>query len=92
MKCDKRLVIQPQVFTSRSRITTKIHKRGLEALNNAQQLAKTVTFEFQFHQKLLPHYPVPENRSAGEYLQELCQKQLGKRVEKILRLTKALRL
>jgi len=54
-----------------------------EALNNAQQLAKTVTFEFQFHQKLLPHYPVPENRSAGEYLQELCQKQLGKRVEKI---------
>ncbi|OBS61311.1 DNA polymerase III subunit alpha [Enterococcus mundtii] len=54
-----------------------------EALNNAQQLAKSVTFEFQFHQKLLPHYPVPENRSAGEYLQELCQKQLGKRVKKI---------
>lgn len=54
-----------------------------EAIKHAHQLAESVTFEFQFHQKLLPHYPVPDNRSAGEYLQELCQNQLKKRVAQV---------
>ncbi|WP_165007175.1 MULTISPECIES: DNA polymerase III subunit alpha [unclassified Enterococcus] len=57
---------------------------GLDrAIAGAQRLAESVTFEFQFHQKLLPHYPVPAGKTAGEYLRKLCQEQLSQRVEKL---------
>ncbi|MGM9902542.1 DNA polymerase III subunit alpha [Enterococcus sp. 10A9_DIV0425] len=51
-----------------------------DAVNHAYHLSTTISFQFQFHQKLLPHYPVPENQPAGTYLRELCQMQLKKRV------------
>ena len=54
-----------------------------KAVEGAQRLANSISFEFQFHQKLLPHYPVPGNKTAGEYLDELCQTQLSKRLAQI---------
>ncbi|MBF8807789.1 MAG: DNA polymerase III subunit alpha [Enterococcus lacertideformus] len=53
------------------------------ALEGAQRLAQSISFEFQFHQKLLPHYPVPEQKSASQYLDELCHTKLKERVASI---------
>lgn len=55
----------------------------VDALEGAQRLVQSVSFEFQFHQKLLPHYPVPDQKSAGQYLDELCHAKLVERVEEI---------
>ncbi|WP_430604929.1 DNA polymerase III subunit alpha [Enterococcus sp. DIV0125] len=54
-----------------------------KVLETTQKLAESVNFEFQFHQKLLPHYPVPNDESAAVYLKQLCQNQLSKRVESL---------
>ena len=54
-----------------------------QALKGAQHLAQSISFEFQFHQKLLPHYPIPDQKKAGTYLDELCHSKLKERVAKI---------
>ena len=39
----------------------RFEEAGLsQAVIGAQRLAESISFEFQFHQKLLPHYPVPQ--------------------------------
>ena len=69
---------------SEKEVMTRFQEANLaKALEGAQRLANSISFEFQFHQKLLPHYPVPGNKTAGEYLDELCQTQLSKRLAQI---------
>ena len=69
---------------SEKEVMTRFQEADLaKAVEGAQRLANSISFEFQFHQKLLPHYPVPENKTAGEYLDELCQIQLSKRLTQI---------
>ncbi|MFD1899852.1 hypothetical protein GQR36_06775 [Enterococcus termitis] len=36
--------------------------------------------EIPLHQRLLPHYPVPNDKLAGEFLKELCVQKLPQRV------------
>ena len=65
-------------------VITRFQKANLsKAVEGAQRLAEAITFEFQFHQKLLPHYPGPGNKTAGEDLDELCQTQLSKRLGQV---------
>ncbi|MHC5218228.1 DNA polymerase III subunit alpha [Enterococcus sp. LJL128] len=53
---------------------------GREGTENARKLAENCRFELPLHQKLLPHYPVPDNLPAGEYLRQLCNECLSQRV------------
>lgn len=50
------------------------------AIENAELLARQCSVEIPLHQRLLPHYPVPEVKDAGVYLKELCHQKLPERV------------
>ncbi|MGM9932792.1 DNA polymerase III subunit alpha [Pradoshia sp.] len=50
-----------------------------DALENAVRIARGCTVTMDFHQKLLPKYPVPDNRQADVYLAEICHRGLEKR-------------
>ncbi|MBP2099335.1 DNA polymerase III subunit alpha [Enterococcus rivorum] len=49
-------------------------------VKNANWLAENCFLEIPLHQKLLPHYPVPDNMNAGTYLKKLCEERLPLRV------------
>ncbi|MGM0216948.1 DNA polymerase III subunit alpha [Enterococcus sp. AZ126] len=51
-----------------------------QAIHNAEKLAEHCTVEIPLHQRLLPHYPIPEGKQAGEFLKELCLKKLPERI------------
>lgn len=53
---------------------------GKEAIVNAESIASNCQFEIPLHQRLLPHYPLEDNKNAGEYLEKLCWEQLVLRV------------
>ncbi|MBR5536213.1 MAG: DNA polymerase III subunit alpha [Clostridia bacterium] len=50
-----------------------------EAVDNTQKIADMCNFEFEFHKKLLPQFPIPEGYTRVEYLEKLCREGLGKR-------------
>lgn len=65
-------------------ITALYEKMGFaEAIENAKRLAMDCQFELPLHQKLLPHFAVPEEETAGSYLQKLCIEALPQRVEQL---------
>ncbi len=45
-----------------------------QALANCERIASQCQLKLQFHQKLLPHYPVPDGTSASDYLRAICLK------------------
>lgn len=54
-----------------------------EAIHNAEQLAADCSLEISLHQRLLPHYPIPDGKQAGEFLKELCLQKLPERVPNV---------
>lgn len=50
------------------------------SLKNAIWLADNCSLEIPLHQKLLPHYPVPQGLDAGTYLKKICEEQLPIRI------------
>ncbi len=50
-----------------------------EALENTQKIADACNFEFELGKVQLPHFPVPDGKTAEQYLTELCQEGLKKR-------------
>ncbi|MGX7174071.1 DNA polymerase III subunit alpha [Enterococcus ratti] len=71
------------LFSEKEMIQTFNQVHLVEALKGAQRLVQTISFEFPFHQKLLPHYPIPNQKSAAQYLEELCISKLNERVTEI---------
>ncbi len=54
---------------------------GAEVVQNTIQLAGNCRVDIPLHQKLLPHFPVLANQTAGSYLRTLClEKNYQKRV------------
>lgn len=51
-----------------------------QALSNAEKLALDCSVDIPLHQRLLPHYPIPEGKQAGEFLKELCLRKLPERI------------
>ncbi|EOI01938.1 DNA polymerase III, alpha subunit [Enterococcus moraviensis ATCC BAA-383] len=51
-----------------------------QAIVNAEVLAESCSVEIPLQQRLLPHYPIPDGKDAGEYLKELCLQKLPQRV------------
>ncbi|BCA86073.1 DNA-directed DNA polymerase [Enterococcus saigonensis] len=67
-----------------SQVTDYFYNTQPHAIENAQKVASICSeFELPLHQKLLPHYPVPENITAAEFLRQLCNTQLKQRVRNI---------
>ncbi|MCH5188158.1 MAG: DNA polymerase III subunit alpha [Oscillospiraceae bacterium] len=50
-----------------------------EAFENTVKIAEKCNFEFEFGERHLPHYDVPEGYTAEEYLRHLCDEGLKER-------------
>lgn len=50
-----------------------------EALENTQRIVEACNLEIELGKIKLPHFEVPNGKSADEYLKELCEKGLEKR-------------
>ncbi|TSC94572.1 MAG: DNA polymerase III subunit alpha [Parcubacteria group bacterium Licking1014_1] len=50
-----------------------------EALENTQKIAESCNFQFELGKTKLPIFEVPEQKSAEQFLEELCQQGLKKR-------------
>ncbi len=50
-----------------------------EAIANTQKIADLCNFQFELGKTKLPHFPVPDRKSAEQYLTELCEQGLQKR-------------
>ncbi|MGM0239849.1 DNA polymerase III subunit alpha [Enterococcus sp. AZ103] len=72
----------PNFLTSHEIFATAYNDHP-EAIGNAQKIADACQLEIPLHQKLLPHYPVPDGESADNYLEELCWEKLSERVETV---------
>ena len=51
----------------------------IDALENTIRIAEQCQISLEFHQRLLPKYPVPSDLSAHQYLTEICKKGFAKR-------------
>ena len=57
----------------------KLFSEFPEAVENTNRIAGQCSVQLEFHQELLPKYPV-KNKTADEYLTELCEEGLIKRI------------
>ncbi len=53
-----------------------------EAIENTQKIANLCNFQFELGKIKLPQFPLPEDKTADEYLKELCYQGLEKRYKK----------
>ncbi len=49
------------------------------AIENTQKIAESCNFEFELGKTRLPHFKVPNGKTADEYLEELCKQGIDKR-------------
>lgn len=54
-----------------------------QAIQNAEKLAESCSVEIPLHQRLLPHYSIPDGKEAGDFLKELCLQKLPERIENV---------
>ena len=59
----------------------EIFKDTPEAIENAQKIADSCDFNFELGKAQLPHFEVPDGKTAEVYLTELCETGLKKRYE-----------
>jgi len=52
-----------------------------EAIENTQKIADACDFKIHFGENHLPEFPLPEGKTADDFLRELCEKGLIKRYE-----------
>jgi len=53
-----------------------------EAIENTQKISNLCNFEFELKKTKLPHFPLPEGKSADDFLKELCYQRLESRYPK----------
>src|SRR4030042_853283 len=53
-----------------------------EAIENTQKIADSCNFEFKLGETKLPQFPLPDDKTADEYLKELCYQGLEKKYQK----------
>ncbi|SHF78411.1 DNA polymerase III subunit alpha [Ornithinibacillus halophilus] len=54
-----------------------------EVLVETDAIKEKCHVEFDFDKRMIPSYPVPENKSAHQYLEEICWQNIQKRYEEI---------
>lgn len=57
----------------------EIFKDVPEAIENTQRIADTCNLKIQMGENHLPSFPLPEGKTADQYLRELCEQGLAKR-------------
>ncbi len=58
-------------------------KKTPEAIENTQKIKEQCNFDFKLGEMKLPYFPAPENKTADEYLKELCEQGLENRKSQI---------
>ncbi len=58
-------------------------KETPEALENTQKIAEACAFEFELGKTKLPEFDVPGDKTADQYLKELCYERIGKKFPKL---------
>ncbi len=53
-----------------------------EAIKNTQKIAEMCNVKLELDKIELPHFPLPDNKNADDYLEELCKKGLKQRYNK----------
>lgn len=73
-----------QAFLPQAELLNWAETAGLTSLiEQTEQTAASCHLEIPLQQTLLPHYPVAEKVSAGEYLAQLCWEKLPQRVTEV---------
>ena len=72
LKTDDFSMISPEVMLEN-------FKHVPEAIENTQKIAELCHFELDLGKVQIPHFQVPDNKTAEEYLTELCKEGLKKR-------------
>ena len=76
----ERLTMKADDFSFRSREQMIEDFREVpEAIENTQKIKEACNFELELGKIKLPYYPLPENKTADEFLKELCYQGLEKR-------------
>jgi len=60
----------------------RLFKETPEAIENTQKIKDSCNFEFELKKTKLPYFPVPDNKTADDYLKELCYLRLEERYPK----------
>ncbi len=60
----------------------RLFKNTPEAIKNTQKIKDSCNFEFELKKTKLPYFPVPDKKTADDYLRELCYLRLGERYPK----------
>lgn len=76
----ERSPIEKEYYLKSYREMEQLFQNYPEALENTVRIAEECSVELEFHQELLPKYPLT-NKTADEYLTELCEQGLVKRVK-----------
>lgn len=76
----ERLTMQGEDFSMKSpEEMIEFCKDNPEAIENTQKIVEMCNFEFELGKTKLPLFPVPDNKTAEQYLTELCEEGLKKR-------------
>lgn len=54
----------------------KNFEKNPEAIENTQKIVEACEFKFELGKTKLPYFPLPDNKTADEYLKELCYQRL----------------
>ncbi len=72
-----------QLFLQPADQLTAAFGEASQALMNNQRIAAECAVELPLHQRLLPHYPLPAEESAADYLRKICFERLPQRVDHV---------
>ncbi|MBU4369729.1 DNA polymerase III subunit alpha [Patescibacteria group bacterium] len=54
-------------------------KDHTEVITNTQKIVQVCNLEIELKKTKLPHFPLPENKTADQYLRELCEEKISNR-------------
>jgi len=60
----------------------RLFKETPEAIKNTQKIKDSCNFEFELKKARLPYFPAPDNKTADDYLRELCYLRIEERYPK----------
>lgn len=89
MKVGRRIAITEQeegdkrYLLSKEEMITLHEQIFKEAIERTEAIANMCQVTFDFNQRILPAYPVPEDISTTQYLQQICIEQLEQKYETV---------
>ncbi len=75
--------VTPEFYFKNPQEMTAIFKDLSEAIRSTIEIAEKCNLELDFSKTHLPSYPLPEGKSAEEYLRDLCHEGLRRRYPRV---------